>query len=324
MITIKDVAKAAGVSPSTVSIILNGKCEERKISEATQSKVRSAMKELGYIPNISAGKLKEKSPERVIALFWTLDYRDIMLARFLKGLQAEISRLNLNYKIEIIPYKNNELCNERSLASVADFHAAIIANAGTADMEFLKGLDPLIPIVLYNRNAEKYGSVYIDDEEIAGAAYKVLKDCKRVTVVDVPHAFPGMAVRDQKLTALLGASHLATVYSETNDAAGGFAVCSKIDFKKTDAIYTPSDMIALGILNYAYKNDIDIPKDVKLLSIGNGLVQMDEYMGPGLSTIDIPLEEMAGKCLKLVTDELNGLPIKKEKVSPKTILRGTI
>ncbi|MCR4777915.1 MAG: LacI family transcriptional regulator [Lachnospiraceae bacterium] len=324
MITIKDVAKEAGVSPSTVSIILNGKCAERKISDATQNAVRTAMKKLGYIPNISAGKLKGGSPERVIALFWTLDYRDIMLARFLKGLQAEITKKKLNYKIEIIPYKNDELSHETALASVADFHAAIIANAGAADMEFLKGLNPLIPIVLYNRKAENYGGVYIDDAEIAKASYSVLKDCKRVTVVDVPHAFPGMAVRDRKLTELLGKAHLATVYSETNNAEGGYNVCEKIDFKKTDAIYTPSDMIALGILNYAYKNNIKVPQDVKLLSIGNGLVQMDEYIGPGLSTIDIPLEEMAGKCLSLLTDELNGKPAKSIKVKPKTVLRGTI
>ena len=324
MITIKDVARAAGVSPSTVSIILNGKCEERKISEGTQGKVRAAMKELGYIPNISAGKLREKSPQRIVALFWTLDYRDIMLARFLKGLQAEIARLNLDYKIEIIPYKNGELCKETSLEAVADYHAAIIANAGSADMEYLRELDPLIPIVLYNRKTEKLGSVYIDDEEIAGAAFEVLKKYKNVTVVDVPHAFPGMSIRDKKLTALLEKRHYKTVFSETNDAAGGYKVCSEIDFDKTDAIYTPSDMIALGILNYAYKNGIHIPGKVKLLSIGNGLTQMDEYIGPGLSTIDIPLEEMAGKCLALVTDELNGLPAKKEKVSPKTILRGTI
>ena len=51
MATIKDVAKSAGVSVTTVSIIINGKSEERKISAATQERVQDAMRELGYQPN---------------------------------------------------------------------------------------------------------------------------------------------------------------------------------------------------------------------------------------------------------------------------------
>ena len=46
MSTIKDVAKRAGVSPTTVSIILNGKAEDRKISQATLEKVMNAVRDL--------------------------------------------------------------------------------------------------------------------------------------------------------------------------------------------------------------------------------------------------------------------------------------
>ena len=53
MATIKDVAKQAGVSVTTVSIIINGKAEERKISAATQERVAEAMRDLGYQPNLS-------------------------------------------------------------------------------------------------------------------------------------------------------------------------------------------------------------------------------------------------------------------------------
>ena len=79
----------------------------------------------------------------------------VQLAASEAEVEAEIARLNLDYKIEIIPYKNGELCKETSLEAVADYHAAIIANAGSADMEYLRELDPLIPIVLYNRKTEK-------------------------------------------------------------------------------------------------------------------------------------------------------------------------
>lgn len=58
MASIKDVAAKAQVSISTVSIIINGKSKERKISKETQEKVLNAMKELNYQPNLSAKKLR--------------------------------------------------------------------------------------------------------------------------------------------------------------------------------------------------------------------------------------------------------------------------
>ncbi len=59
MATIKDVAKQAGVSVTTVSIIINGKSEERKISTATQQRVAEAMRS-GYQPNLSARRLRSQ------------------------------------------------------------------------------------------------------------------------------------------------------------------------------------------------------------------------------------------------------------------------
>ena len=110
MPTIKDVAALAGVSFSTVSIIINGKSAERKISLQTQKKVLDAMKELNYKPNISAKKLRNHRPTITIALFWTTDFRSSMLARFMKGLQDEIKDIQANgdcVEIVIYPYETN-------------------------------------------------------------------------------------------------------------------------------------------------------------------------------------------------------------------------
>ena len=83
MASIKDVAQLAGVSFSTVSIIINGKATERKISEETQKRVWEAMRKLQYRPNISAKKLKEGETDKlVVALFWSFDFRRAMLIRF--------------------------------------------------------------------------------------------------------------------------------------------------------------------------------------------------------------------------------------------------
>ena len=58
MTTIKDIAELANVSATTVSLILNGKAKERRITEATIKRVTDAMKELDYKPNLSARRLR--------------------------------------------------------------------------------------------------------------------------------------------------------------------------------------------------------------------------------------------------------------------------
>ena len=66
MPTQKDVANAAGVTPTTVSLILNGKAKERHIHPETVARVMEAMKELGYQPNTTARRLRSSGAERPI------------------------------------------------------------------------------------------------------------------------------------------------------------------------------------------------------------------------------------------------------------------
>ena len=58
MSTIKDIAREAGVSIATVSIVLNGKGGARKISAETQARIHAIAQKLHYVPNQSAKKLR--------------------------------------------------------------------------------------------------------------------------------------------------------------------------------------------------------------------------------------------------------------------------
>ena len=92
MATIREVAALAGVSLSTVSIVINGQAAERKITDATCKKVWDAVEQLGYHPNIAARKLRvPDSGTLTIALYWSNDFRTALLGRFLQGMQRELS-----------------------------------------------------------------------------------------------------------------------------------------------------------------------------------------------------------------------------------------
>ncbi|WP_270849769.1 LacI family DNA-binding transcriptional regulator [Faecalibacillus faecis] len=324
MASIKDVAAKAQVSISTVSIIINGKSKERKISKETQEKVLNAMKELNYQPNLSAKKLRIADTKKTIALFWTTDFRGVMLARFLDGLHEAIKKSNYNFDIIIYTYENNQLCKEEALTKLSNFHGAIIANASEKDLEYLSSLNPMFPIVLYNRQLVGYSSVSVDDSLIAEKIYHLIKDKNNIGIIKAPYAFKGMSVRDQHLVDLL-THHSIQEYTVTeNSIESGYSLASCIDFKNLDVLYTASDMIAAGIMHYCYKNHIVIPDDIEIVSIGNGLTHVDAFLNPSLSIIEIPLEKMAGECLHVLNQLFSQSLIINKSVEPQTIVRESL
>lgn len=96
MPTIKDVAAAAGVSPTTVSLVMNGRGEQHRIPPETIIRIQNAMRELGYQPNLSARRLRTSAERRpVVAFFWPLDYRANMLGYFLSLIQKALREKKL-------------------------------------------------------------------------------------------------------------------------------------------------------------------------------------------------------------------------------------
>ena len=322
MSSIKDVAKKANVSISTVSIILNGKSEQRKISSSTVDRVKKAMVELNYQPNVSAKKLRSNSDNKTIALYWTNDFRGIMLSQFINGLQMAISENNLNYDIIIYPYQINHLKDEPSIKNM-NYSAAIIANCASDDLEYLNSISPLVPICLYNRQLANYHSVYVDDKDIALLAFEQLKDNKNVALVKAPAVFEGMKTRNTCLKQLLQENSINTqeYQLDDNSASDALKTASMIDYHTIDSIYCDSDIIALGIMHYCYENHIQIPQDIKIIAIGNALNTISEYLNPSLTIIKIPLEQMAKACISSISSLINNNKIDDIKIKPETIIR---
>ena len=75
---IKNIADKLGLSVSTVSVVLNGRGDQVRISKETQKKVLNAAKEINYQPNIYARRLRQAANEEapyVLALFWRREDR---------------------------------------------------------------------------------------------------------------------------------------------------------------------------------------------------------------------------------------------------------
>lgn len=315
MATIKDVAKLSGVSPSTVSIILNGNSSKRKISERTQKKVMAAVKELNYHPNISARKLRNQTTPSnpTIALYWSSNIRVNIISRFLRGLQDKIIKSNYSFDIVICPYKNDFIHLEKGINNNNVFNAAIIANVSTLDMTYLNNAAPKLPIILFNRLSDKYSSVNVDNYKMGEKAANLFieKKYKSAAAILTKSLNDAMDNRNKGFMETCNMNNIKIAQEHILDAdnslKGGVLAAKKLlklpNIPK--ALFCNSDSIALGALHVFNKEGIKVPDDIEIIAIGMNDSEHTEFSTPPITIVDIPIEKMAGKCIELISDMLN-------------------
>ncbi len=332
MPTIIDVANLAGVSKSTVSIIINGQAEDRKISAETQEKVMNAIKQLNYSPNVSAKKLRNTAnKEYTLAVYWASDYRTNFLSRMISGIQKEIVKHNYLVNIMICPYKSGFLHVEKGLHSSNQFHAAIIANTSAADMAYLNTTAPKIPFVLFNRFSEQYNSVTIDNFEAGQKAATLLikNGFKNIGMVLFKDPYLAMSQRSHGFIETCKANGITiakkNIITTENSLHGGVTAAERF-LKLTHppkAIYCDSDSQAQGMLHVLNKHAVRVPKDVAIVTIGMGNSEANKYSTPTLTVVEIPIEQIAAECINLIIGVLNHqiTPPRHIKIDTSLIIR---
>ena len=309
MATIKELAAYAGLSPSTVSIVLGGKAEERGIPQATCARVLEAARVLGYRPNLSARRLRDPKAGggMTIAVFWAEDFRAPMMVRFLRGLRRAIETQGKGAELLIHPYTCGKLREERSLISLSAFNAAIICNASAEDLDWLEQARLMLPVVLYNRQSHRYCGVQVDDARVGALAAEqfAAHHCRRAAVLGADSVFPGMALRRERFADICRQRGIAVgpQLSAENSMAGGCAAVEALlsdPAGRPDCLFCDSDALALGALRGLHRRGIRLPEELKIISVGNGDREAQQYAWPSLSVVSIPMEQMAVECFQLL------------------------
>ena len=296
MATIKDVAQMAGVSVTTVSIIINGKTEERRISAATKEKVLSVMNELGYQPNLSARRLRYSETKKpAIAFYWPMDYRINILASFINCIQKELNAQHFDCELVIQTYENDHLEKKAAPIIKSGYNGIIIGATSHKDMEYLEALTPQIPIVLINRVSEKYSTVCVDSKKVGFMAARLFKEkgYREAAVIVSDHPYVAMGNRTQAF--LSACSELGILVKPDHIIRGDGTITGGVEAaeaycrmdKPPKAIFLESDSMALGALYTFHKNHVSVPGDVELLSIAMLGEEATRFSIPALSVIDL-------------------------------------
>ncbi|WAJ71682.1 LacI family DNA-binding transcriptional regulator [Catenovulum adriaticum] len=296
MVTIKDVAKVAGVSTATVSrVVHNG----GHVGDACRSRVKKVIEELGYRPNMNAQALVKRStntlgvvtPKLSMSFFGTL------------ACGVEKAAKDQSYKLIM----SNSLYETQSeldaINSLRDHHCdAIILHSEYSDEKTLIDLAEKIPgLVLINRYIPKIANrcVWLDNESAAKQAtqYLVDKGHKDFAVVTSIYQNNDPEIRLRGIQDTLAANelqlHKNAVREATANLEGGEQAAKELlaTGVKFTALIAYNDLMAIGAIHTLFDAGIRVPEDVSVIGFDN--LSIAKACRPKLTTMHYPIEEMA-------------------------------
>ena len=303
--TANDVAARAGVSQSTVSLVLSGNPRARLAAE-TRSRVLRAAEELGYRPNVLAQGLVRR---RSFALGVLIpDLSNPFFAAVVSG--AEKVAAKEGYAVFLC--ETGETGAEQHVEALKSrqIDGVILDAVGVSGLapESLSGMN----VVLVDETHEDYPGV-VSDAQMAGelAARHLLELGHRC------FAFIGPAIdasafrlRERGYTRTLSAAGCAVASAALR--RGGATVAGGMQGMRAllalrprpTAVFCANDLSALGALKACAMARVAVPRDVSI--VGCDDIELAQLVTPELTTVAIPARELGARAARLLIRQLTG------------------
>ena len=319
--TIRDVAKAAGVSQSTVSRALS---TPELVNPVTRARVEAAARKLGYQPNRAArGLITGRTGNLGLVV---PDLANPFFASVVKGVQAA-ARL-ADYSVFIADTDEEagvELSLLRALSKQVD--GTILCSPRVPDDE-LAGVEADSTVVLMNRRAPGRPSVTVDNADGMRQAVDHLAALghRRIAFVAGPRTSWSNAERERGLCSSAEAAGVDLVHLGhfPPQFEGGVAGADIAIASGATAVIAYNDLVALGLLSRLGVRGVAVPDEISV--VGCDDIAMSAMTHPALTTVSIP-KRAAGRAavamfLATLADDGNGGPDHRE-LPTQLIVRAT-
>lgn len=308
MSTIRVIAKLTNLSAGTVSLVLNGRGDEMRISKKTQKLILDTAKGMGYLPNLSARRLRQAHNINLptIVIFWPTDLSADLLGRFFIGAQHHILEQEFDFELTIHPYNRAQISKIREVCNRGIYHAAILTGLSSDEQHYLEENPLSIPTILFNRASSLYHCVYVDSYSIGKKTAELFfaRGHKKVGTIITDYLvkndnnlrFKGFQETCHNLGLELQDKHIQV--APTTMEGGNIAAMKLIESGELPtAIFFPLGLMAIAALPQFKQSGIHIPNDIEILTYGDN--EAEKYSVPSLSTVKLPVEEMSTACVRL-------------------------
>jgi LacI family transcriptional regulator len=307
-VTIRDVAALAGVDASLVSRVLNDH-PKASAAPATRQRILETARKLGYHPNVAARSLRT-------AKTWTLG---LLLPNLTNPMYAAIARAaercaqERGYGLVFGTHVEGE--DEATFARMMQQGRVegLLTASGVLSDAFLRriAIGAIGPVVMLNRRVPGVrASVTVDDaagaalatHHLAGLGHKHVAGIFGPGAIDTTSRRRAGFVKAQKQAGI----HASLIDGTGLDPAAGMAAADRIfrDHPQVTGIFASTFAIATGVLRAARLAGLRIPDDLSVVALHDS--ELADYFNPPLTTVRMPVEEMAGCAVDLLLDLIDG------------------
>lgn len=317
--TIKDVAKLAGVSISTVSRVMN---DSKPVSPEARKKVLDAIKKLDFKPNEVARSLVMRRSNLIGVV--VEDIGISYMAQIVRGIE-EIGRM---YKYDIL---------------LSSTYGDVETEKKVIDFMFTKQVEGIIliterakPEIVYKLKEQSSPFILLDKFYSSGDIHTVSVDYSLATENMLKHlkdegheniifvsSDDNTNVTKDKLKGVKKTKKELGLKVTVVDAEGekvkpgyeaGEEIMEEVKENNATAVFLASDDLAVGFMNYCYENNIRIPDDISVAGFGD--LPTSKIFKPTLTTVQEPLYDIGAVSMRKLVKELK----EKTKITQTNIL----
>jgi LacI family transcriptional regulator len=297
--TIYDIAKLAGVNPSTVSRALTS---PGRLNAKTEAKIRAAAKELNYRANPFARALPTGRTKMIGLMI--ADITNPMFSNAVRG--AEAMAMKYGYTLVIAESQESTIIEASALEKIQAAVDGLIMVTTRLSDEQIREINSQKPIVLMNRVVKGVEDVVPQNAPGIEEAIKHLasQGHKHIGFLSGP-SNSWMSNERWKLLMKSALSHKMTIVEigpNSPSIEGGKDALDRVIASGITAVVAYNDLMAIGLMRSAQERGYTIPADLSIIGFDN--IFGSDFTSPPLTTIQMPLNEVGARAVESLLKSL--------------------
>jgi LacI family transcriptional regulator len=325
-ITIRDVARQAGVSVATVSRYTNHRAS---VSEEIAKRIQQVMQDLNYVPLVAARQLATRKTGTVGLLSFSVGYG--FFGPLVAGLEKVLKENG--YNLLIATYQGDTGNDITPPIGPQNADGVVVFSNTLCEERLAEWYDAHFPVVLVHRTAPNFLPIPSVNVENTSAAYEIVEHLiqahgrKQIVFVQAPGYQEDAHCRELAYKSALKAHSISFDprliiggkfdRSETRQAMEKFLANNPPCF---DAVFAGDDDLAVSVISALKNAGFNVPEDISVVGFDDQ--RFAELLVPPLTTVHAPTEEVGRVAGQQMLKLLNGQPADCENVLPtKVVIR---
>ena len=321
-VTLREVAQKAGLSVTTVSRALNGHDD---VAAETKQAIRDVANELGYVPNLSARRLKMEKADAIGLILpkENLRFSDPFFSDLLSGIVEQSSQYG--FELNITTPLTADKVEEEYLSYIRSrrVDGFIIVRVQQDDSRIGLLQEHDFPFVAFGRNGTEADYPFVDEDGAAGiktiVSHLVALGHTRLACITEPLHLAKASARLQGFLDGLAEHGLTAVADYIIEGSfrqrSGYTCTQELLnlAQPPTAIVTVNDLLALGAMNAVRARGLTVGQDISITGFDD--ILLAEYANPPLTTLHLPAHQLGILLCQTLIKVIN-----KEAVNPQIIL----